>query len=186
LKIVSEDYKLAPIGDVGEICIRSPITNSFLGYLENDEATMKAISRTGWVHTSDMGFIDHRGKLTILGRGADMIKRATVLISPVEVENVLIKHPDVKDVLVVGVPDGRLYEELCACVIPKENSILESSVKAFKDWMSRQLTPDEQGLSMNPKYLLMMKEFPKTNTGKSDRKATKTTAAQELELEHMG
>ena len=185
LKIVDEDKRLLPVGQVGEICIRSPVTKSFLGYLENPQATAKTISPTGWVHTGDMGYIDDRGKLIISGRRADMIKRATTKISPVGIERVLLKYPDVEDVIVVGVPDDRLFEELCACVIPKENSTLELDSKVFEDWMARQWTPSETGLEKKPRYLLFMKEFPKNNTGKTDRKTIKDTAMRKLQLRYL-
>ena len=182
LKIVDEDKQLLPVGQVGEICVRSPVTNSFRGYLENPQATAKTISPTGWIHTSDMGFIDDRGKLIISGRCADMIKRASQKIFPVEIETVLLKYPDVKDVVVVGVPDDRLFEEICACVIPKQSSTLETDAKAFEDWMARQWAPSQTGLELKPKYLLLMKEYPKTDTGKTDRKSIKATAMGKLQL----
>ena len=130
-----------------------------------------------------MGILDDKGKLRLSGRRSDMIKRATVKIFPAEIEKVLVRHPDVKDTVVVGVPDARLYEELCACVIPKKGSTLESSVAAFEEWMDHQWTPDEQGLTLKPKYLVIMEEFPKTKTGKSDRKVIRVAAAEKLEIE---
>ncbi|KAK3735621.1 hypothetical protein QZH41_007397 [Actinostola sp. cb2023] len=149
LKIVDENIQVLPVGQVGEICLRSP--KAFLKYLFSPDATSKTVSRTGWVHTGDLGKINSKGRLTITGRKDDMIKRATVKIFPAEVEKVLTKYDDVKDASVVGVPDVRLYEELCACIIPKKGSALESDMADFEKWMSQTFTPDEQGLTLKPK-----------------------------------
>ncbi|KAK3735623.1 hypothetical protein QZH41_007399 [Actinostola sp. cb2023] len=154
LKIVDENIQVLPVGQVGEICVRSPAT--FLEYLFNADATSKTISRTGWVHTGDLGKINSRGRLTITGRKDDMIKRATVKIFPAEVEKVLTKYDDVKDACVVGVPDVRLYEELCVCIIPKKGSALESDMADFEKWMSQTFTPDEQGLTLKPNFKMAL------------------------------
>ncbi|KAK3746027.1 hypothetical protein QZH41_003241 [Actinostola sp. cb2023] len=181
LKIVDENIQVLPVGQVGEICVRSP--SDFVEYLFNPDATSKTISRTGWVHTGDLGKINSRGRITITGRKDDMIKRATVKIFPAEVEKVLTKYDDVKDASVVGVPDVRLYEELCACIIPKKGSALESDMSEFEKWMSQTFTPDEQGLTLKPKYVLLVDDFPKTKTGKLDRRALKITAAKKLGMD---
>jgi acyl-CoA synthetase (AMP-forming)/AMP-acid ligase II len=176
VRIIDEDRRLVEVGTVGQISVRSPTT--FLGYLDDADETSKVISSTGWVHTGDVGSIDQRGKLTVSGRRSDMIKRATVKIYPAEVEQMIIKYPEVNDVAVVGVPDVRLYEELCACVIPKQGRPLDARV--FEEWASQQFPVDEQGLSMKPKYTLVMEEFPKTRTGKIDRKALREIAVGKL------
>ncbi|KAK3735624.1 hypothetical protein QZH41_007401 [Actinostola sp. cb2023] len=181
LKIVDENIQVLPVGQLGEICLRSP--SAFLEYLSNPDATSKTISRTGWVHTDDIGKMNSRGRLTITGRKDDMIKRATVKIFPAEVEKVLTKYDDVKDASVVGVPDVRLYEELCACIIPKKGSALESDMADFEKWMSQIFTPDEQGLTLKPKYVLLVDDFPKTKTGKLDRRALRITAAKKLGID---
>ncbi|KAK3735617.1 hypothetical protein QZH41_007394 [Actinostola sp. cb2023] len=108
LKIEDENIQVLPVGQVGEICVRSPI--AFVEYLSNPDATGKTISRTGWVHTGDLGKINSRGRLTITGRKDDMIKRATVKIFPSEVEKVLTKYDDVKDMPV------SLVFQMCACM----------------------------------------------------------------------
>ncbi|KAK3730892.1 hypothetical protein QZH41_002989 [Actinostola sp. cb2023] len=148
LKIVDENIQVLPVGQVGQICLRSP--KAFKEYLFNPDATSKTISRTGWLHTGDFGKVNSRGRLMITGRKDDMIKRAAVKIFPAEVEKVLTKYDDVKDASVVGIPDVRLYEELCACIIPKKGSALESDMADFEKWMSQTFTPDEQGLTLKP------------------------------------
>jgi fatty-acyl-CoA synthase len=181
LKIVDNNNCLVLIGDVGEICVRS--TPSFLGYFEDPEATSQAISPTGWFRTGDLGYINRSGKLMISGRTFDIIKRAVDKIAPAAVEKVLIEYPGVKDVVVVGVPDVRLGEELCACVVAKNRNILESSRTEFEEWMTQQWSVDQQGLSLKPKYVLVVEEFPQTNTGKTDRKALRVDAARKLGIE---
>ena len=76
-----------------------------------------------------------------------------------------------------------MYEELCACVIPQKGSTLETDVSEFEEWMTHQWTPDEQGLTLKPKYLVIMKEFTKNKTGKTDRNALKVTAARKLGID---
>lgn len=180
IKIIDENQFLLPVGHVGEICVRSP--NCLLGYLGNDKETSRVVLGTGWVHTGDMGVMNHKGRIKIKGRNSEMIKRAGVKIFPAEIEKVLINHPDVKEVAVVGIPEVRLYEELCACVIPKQESALnlKNNFSEFTEWLNRQWTVDEQGLSLKPEHLLLMKDFPITKTGKTDKKALKIIAAQNL------
>ncbi len=94
---------VVPIGMVGEICTRGYCV--MLGYNDNPEATARTIDGDGWLHTGDLGTMDARGFVRITGRVKDMIIRGGENIFPAEVENVLITHPGIAEVAVVGVPD---------------------------------------------------------------------------------
>jgi len=105
---------LLPVGAVGEICVRS--FGLMLGYNDNPEATAAAIDAEGWLHTGDLGTMDARGYVTITGRVKEMIIRGGENLFPAEIENVLLEHPDVAEVAVVGIPDER-WGEIVVCFL---------------------------------------------------------------------
>ncbi|OGO22335.1 MAG: hypothetical protein A2Z28_02130 [Chloroflexi bacterium RBG_16_51_9] len=113
VKIVDEEGKTLPVGEVGEILIKGPRVMS--GYWKDKEKTDKTIDKDGWVHTNDMAYKDEDGYIFLAGRSTDMIKRAGEWISPEEVEAVLQKHPKIEEVAIIGVPDDE-WGELPLCV----------------------------------------------------------------------
>lgn len=112
--ILDKDCKRLPVGEVGEICVRGPAV--FLGYHGNPEATDKAL-RGGWFHTGDLGRLDERGLLYITGRESDMYISGGSNVYPREVEEVLLTHPGVIEVAVLGVPDPKWGEVGVAVVV---------------------------------------------------------------------
>ncbi|WP_232080905.1 acyl-CoA synthetase [Variovorax sp. SRS16] len=108
-----------PTGEVGEICCRGPAV--FSGYHDNAEATGKAL-RGGWFHTGDLGRMDARGLLYITGRESDMYISGGSNVYPREVEEVLLTHPAVAEVAVLGVPDARWGEVGVAIVVRREGA----------------------------------------------------------------
>jgi acyl-CoA synthetase (AMP-forming)/AMP-acid ligase II len=110
------DLRLA--GD-GEILVRSDYL--FDGYWENPEATQEAL-RDGWFHTGDLGALDEEGYLSIVGRKKELIRTGGESFSPGEVEAALVTHPAVAEVAVVGLPDVRWGEIVCAVVVPQGDS----------------------------------------------------------------
>jgi acyl-CoA synthetase (AMP-forming)/AMP-acid ligase II len=102
-----------PLGEIGEICCRGPAV--FAGYHDNPEATAKAL-RGGWFHTGDLGRLDARGLLTITGRESDMYISGGSNVYPREVEEVLLTHPGVAEVAIVGLPDTK-WGEIGAAVV---------------------------------------------------------------------
>lgn len=96
-----------PVGQVGEICCRGPAV--FAGYHDNPEATAKAL-RGGWFHTGDLGRLDGKGLLYITGRESDMYISGGSNVYPREVEEVMLTHPAVAEVAVLGVPDAKWGE----------------------------------------------------------------------------
>jgi acyl-CoA synthetase (AMP-forming)/AMP-acid ligase II len=112
--ILDADMRPLPVGEVGEICCRGPAV--FAGYHDNPEATTKAL-RGGWFHTGDLGRLDERGLLYITGRESDMYISGGSNVYPREVEEVLLTHPGVAEVAVLGVPDAKWGEIGVAVVV---------------------------------------------------------------------
>ncbi len=106
-----------PVGAVGEICARSYAV--MIGYNDDTKATARTIDANGWLHTGDLGTMDARGYVRITGRVKDMIIRGGENLFPAEIENVLLEHPAVAEIAVVGVPDARLGEAVAAFVRPE-------------------------------------------------------------------
>ena len=115
--IFDEAMNRLPPGAVGEICCRGPAV--FLGYNDNSLATSKAL-RGGWFHTGDLGRMDERGLLYITGRESDMYISGGSNVYPREVEEVLLTHPGVAEVAVLGVPDAKWGESGIAVVVPRQ------------------------------------------------------------------
>ncbi len=105
---------VVPVSQVGEICARGYCV--MLGYNDNPKATADAIDADGWLHTGDLGTMDARGYVRVTGRVKEMIIRGGENLFPAEIENVLLEHPDVAEVAVVGVPDER-WGEVVACFV---------------------------------------------------------------------
>ena len=103
-----------PRGEPGEFCTRG--YSVMLGYWNDPSATAEAIDAARWMHTGDLATMDDDGYCTIVGRIKDMVIRGGENVYPREVEEFLYGHPDVADVQVIGVPDAKYGEELCAWV----------------------------------------------------------------------
>ncbi|MFR9807316.1 class I adenylate-forming enzyme family protein [Pseudonocardia sp. RS010] len=119
------DGGVVPLGAEGEICGRGH--QMMVGYLDDPVATSAALDADGWLHTGDLGSMDERGYLRITGRLKDMIIRGGENISPREVEDVLFEHPDVAEVVVLGVPHAELGETVAAVVRTVPDSALTSA-----------------------------------------------------------
>ena len=112
--ILDENLQALPTGEVGEICCRGPAV--FAGYHDNPEASAKAL-RGGWFHTGDLGRLDERGLLYITGRESDMYISGGSNVYPREVEEVLLMHPGVAEIAVLGVPDAKWGEIGVAVIV---------------------------------------------------------------------
>ncbi|KAJ1657096.1 hypothetical protein IWQ61_003439 [Dispira simplex] len=163
-----------PLGQEGELCTRG--FGVMAQYWNDPENTSKSIDQDGWMYTGDLAAFDQEGYCRIVGRTKDMIIRGGENIYPVEIENFLFKHPKVKNVLVVGVPDKKFGEQVCACVIPADAQdpfIMEE----IRDFCQEKLAHFKV-----PKYVLNMEMFPKTVTGKIKRNELRTIATERLGL----
>jgi fatty-acyl-CoA synthase len=118
--ILNADMDAVALGEIGEICCRGPAV--FSGYYANEEATKKAL-RGGWFHTGDLGRFDKRGLLYITGRESDMYISGGSNVYPREVEEVLLTHPSVAEVAIVGMPDAKWGEVGIAVVVARPGYI---------------------------------------------------------------
>lgn len=144
-------------GVEGEICIRGYTVMK--GYYKEPELTKAAIDADKWLHTGDLAYMDERGNLHITGRLKELIIRGGENIAPGEIEAVILSDPRVRETKVVGVPDSHYGEEICACVVLKQNSSMtEEEV--------RKLVEASLCEYKIPRYVLFMNEFPKTSSGK--------------------
>lgn len=116
LRIVDDDGREAPVGAVGEVWTRS--AQNMLGYWNNPAATAATITDDAWLRTGDIGYVDHDGFVYLHDRKKDMIVSGGENVYPTEVENVLMTHPDVDDVAIIGVPDEKWGEAVKAVVVP--------------------------------------------------------------------
>lgn len=132
IKIVDSSGNGAGAEEVGEILTRGPC--GFSGYYKDPETTAKCRTRDGWYKTGDLGKIDRRGFLSIVGRAKEMIIRGGQNIYPIEIENILLTHPKVLAVGIVGIPDPFMGERCCACVVSKsgESFTFEEMIQFLK------------------------------------------------------
>jgi acyl-CoA synthetase (AMP-forming)/AMP-acid ligase II len=153
--IVSEEGIPVPAGEVGEIVARGP--RMMRGYWQQEAATRDAI-RSGWVYTGDLAYQDEDGYIYLAGRAKDFIKRGGEMISPEEVEQVLISHPEVDDAAVIGVPDLEWGEEVRAVVVRRSTSLDE---KALMEHCHQRLASFKQ-----PRSVVFVDELPRNAMGK--------------------
>ena len=111
-----ETGQALPAGEVGEIRVKGPL---FTAYYKEPEKTRVSFDGDGFFHTGDLGMLDANGRLYYRGRLKEMVKSGGINIAPIEVEEVLMRHPEVRTAYVIGVPDAALDEVLAAIVIPK-------------------------------------------------------------------
>jgi cyclohexanecarboxylate-CoA ligase len=157
LRVVTLEGKEAGIGEEGELRAKAP--QLMKGYLDAS-LDADAFDEDGWFRTGDLGRIDADGMVTITGRVKDVIIRNMENVSAKEVEDILFTHPDIADVAVIGVPDPKTGERVCAVVVAKEGSevTFESMVAHCK----------EQGLMTQklPERLELVDALPRNPTGK--------------------
>ena len=131
-----------------------------LGYWEQPDKTADAIDAARWMHTGDLAVMRDDGYANIVGRIKDMVIRGGENIYPREIEEFLYTHPDITDVQVIGVPDEKYGEELCAWVQLREGSDPLDAQKV------REFAADKLAHYKIPRYVLVVEEFPMTVTGK--------------------
>ncbi|MFY0407663.1 AMP-binding protein [Solicola sp. PLA-1-18] len=167
-----------PRGTPGELCTRG--YSVMLGYWADEEKTDEAIDRARWMHTGDLAEMRSDGYTNIVGRIKDLVIRGGENLYPREIEEFLYTHPDIADVQVVGVPDERYGEELCAWVRMREGAtpLDADAVKAFCDGrLARHKVP---------RYVMVVEEFPMTVTGKVRKVQMREESARVLGLRASG
>ncbi|RHW23757.1 AMP-binding protein [Nocardioides immobilis] len=163
-----------PRGTPGEFCTRG--YSVMLGYWEDAEKTAEAIDADGWMHTGDLAVMREDGYCNIVGRIKDMVIRGGENIYPREIEEFLYTHPDVEDVQVIGVPDEKYGEELCAWVKLRAGAgpIDAEAVRAF--------ATGKLAHYKIPRYVKVVEEFPMTVTGKIRKVQMREQTTKELGL----
>ena len=161
LRIVDEEERELPPGEVGEICCRSPFLMQ--GYWRAPELTAAAL-RGGWFHTGDLGYVDEDGYLYVVDRKKDLIIRGGFNVFPRDVEDALLEHPAVALAAVVGRPDERYGEEVVAFVSVRNGSdVTPDDLVAY--------AKERIGGYKYPREVRIVPDVPLTPVGKVDRKA---------------
>jgi fatty-acyl-CoA synthase len=165
---------VVPRGRDGELCTRG--YSVMLGYWNEPAKTAEAIDAARWMHTGDLAVMDEAGYLNIVGRIKDMVIRGGENVYPREVEEFLYAHPDIEDVQVVGVPDLKYGEELCAWVKLRPGSELTAE-------QVREFCVGKIAHYKVPRYVRFTDQFPMTVTGKVQKFKMRATSVEELGLE---
>ncbi len=173
VKIVDGDGRIVPPGTAGELCTRG--YSVMLGYWDDAEQTAEAIDAARWMHTGDLATMDEDGYCNIVGRIKDMVIRGGENVYPREIEEFLFRHPEIEAVQVVGVPDVKYGEELCAWIQLKAGASAGSEdIKVFC-----------QGQIAHykiPRYIKFVDAFPMTVTGKVQKFIMREAMIEELGL----
>ena len=173
VKIIDAGGHVAPRGVAGELLTRG--YSVMRGYWNDAERTRDVIDAGGWMHTGDLGVIDDDGYCNIVGRVKDMIIRGGENISPREIEEFLYLHPAVFDVAVVGVPDPKYGEEVCACIR------LRPDMTASEDEI-REFCRNRIAHYKVPRYVRFVESFPLTISGKVQKYLIREHMRTELKL----
>ncbi len=177
VKIVDPDTgAVVPIGQRGEFCTKG--YSVMHGYWGDEAKTREAIDEGGWMHTGDLATMDAEGYVNIVGRIKDMVIRGGENIYPREIEEFLYRHAQVQDVQVVGVPDQKYGEELCAWIIAKPGTKpTEDDIRAFcKGQIAHYKVP---------RYIRFVTSFPMTVTGKIQKFKIRDEMKDQLGLEEQ-
>ena len=174
VKIVDEQGATVPRGQPGELCTRG--YSVMIGYWDDPEKTAEAIDSEGWMHTGDLATIDDEGYCNIVGRIKDMVIRGGENVFPREIEEYLFRHPKIEDVQVIGVPDPRYGEEICAWI----------KLRAGETSSREEITAFCKGQIAHykiPRYVKFVDAFPMTVTGKIQKFEMRKAMIAELGLD---
>ncbi|SVE21009.1 uncharacterized protein METZ01_LOCUS473863, partial [marine metagenome] len=170
---VDSDGRIVAPGETGEILTRG--YNVMLGYWGDEEKTAEAIDAAGWMHTGDLGTMDEYGYGNVVGRIKDMVIRGGENVYPREIEEYLHRHEAIQDVQVIGVPDERFGEELCAWIVLYEGQ--SANEQEIKEFCRGQIAHYKV-----PRYIKFVSEFPMTVTGKVQKFVMREQMIEELNL----
>ena len=165
-KLVDDDGNEVPDGTPGEVWARGP--NFAAGYFMRPEATDSAFTEDGWFRGRDVLVRQRDGNYRYLARADDIINRGGEKIDPRQVEEVLIGHPKVQDVVVVGMADPKLGERVCACVTPASEDGAPADPPTL-DELREHLRANDMARFMWPEKLMVLEELPTTYSGKVQR-----------------
>jgi fatty-acyl-CoA synthase len=173
IKIVDGDGRIVPRGVAGEFCTRG--YSVMRGYWNDEAKTREAIDAAGWMHTGDLATMDEEGYVNIVGRIKDLVIRGGENVYPREVEEFLYRHPKVQDVQVVGVPDPKYGEELCAWIRLREGQ--QASAEEIREFCRGQIAHYKV-----PRHIRFVDAFPMTITGKVQKYLMRRESIEALGL----
>jgi acyl-CoA synthetase (AMP-forming)/AMP-acid ligase II len=157
--ILDDEHRVLPSGERGEVAIRG--TTVVDGY-ENNPAANEAAFTGGWFRTGDEGVLDDEGYLFLTGRLKEQINRGGEKISPLEIEEVLLRHPAIAEAVTFAIPHDKLGEEVGAAVVLIEGHVATEA--ELREFLRGQLAPFKV-----PKQIVVVAEIPKGATGKLQR-----------------
>ena len=174
IKVIdAETGQTVAIGETGEFCTKG--YSVMHGYWGDEARTREAIDRDGWMHTGDLATMDAEGYVNIVGRIKDMVIRGGENVYPREIEEFLYQHPAVSDVQVIGVPDEKYGEELCACIILKPG--IQPSADNIRAFCTGKIAHYKV-----PRHIRFVESFPMTITGKVQKFVMRENIKRELGL----
>jgi acyl-CoA synthetase (AMP-forming)/AMP-acid ligase II len=156
--IVGDDGRELPVGTVGEIVGRGPITMP--GYYNRPEQTTATL-RDGWLYTGDLGYVDDDGFLFLVDRKKDMIDSGGVKVYPKDIEEIACRHPAIREVAVFGIPHERWGETPVAAVVLREPGA--ASAEDIKTWINAHVAAKYQRVER----VVVMDDFPRNAAGKT-------------------
>lgn len=161
--VLDEAGNKVPADERGEVCIRG--ANVTGGYKTADPGANAAAFAHGWFHTGDIGVMDGEGYVRLVGRIKELINRGGEKISPIEVDSVLLGHPDVAQAVSFGVPDDKYGEEIHCAVIPRGGAAVALGEEEVVAFCRKNLAAFKV-----PKKVYIADDLPKTATGKIQRR----------------
>jgi fatty-acyl-CoA synthase len=173
VKIVDAQGRIVPRGQTGEFCTRG--YSVMRGYWNDPDKTREAIDEAGWMHTGDLATMDDEGYVNIVGRLKDMVIRGGENVYPREIEEFLYRHPKVQDVQVVGVPDAKYGEELCAWIRLRDGQ--QATADEIREFCRGQIAHYKI-----PRHVRFVSEFPMTITGKVQKYLMRQQSIEALGL----
>ncbi|CAG9326345.1 unnamed protein product [Blepharisma stoltei] len=171
-KLINKKGKIVERGEVGEICIRG--YSVFKHYWGDEKATKETIDHNGWMHSGDLGTLDEDGYIRIVGRNKDLIIRGGENIYPAEIEELLMKHPNIEVASIFGIPDHIGGEQVCAWIKMKPGKP-EISYASVVEYLKGKLSDYKI-----PKSMKVVNSFPITSSGKIMKYVMKDMHIQEL------
>jgi len=179
LKVLGQDDKELPAGQEGDLVMRGP--QQCLGYFKNPQLNEESFLQDRWFRTGDLAVIDSQGYVKITGRRKELIIRGGANISPLEIEQTLIGEPGIDQLAIIGIPDERLGERICACLVANPDGKTPSLSELIAITRSK-------GLAKNkwPESLQIVDAFPVTAAGKLRRSVLQQQIIEKLNTEEPG
>jgi len=168
---------LLGIGEIGEIAYRGPFL--FICYFKDPQRTEETRNSEGWFFTGDMGVLDEKGYLRLAGRKKDLINRGGTKIFPDDIENILHLHPKILKAAVIGMPDYRLGEKVCAYIIPKKGETI--TLEEVVQFMESQKVMKYK----IPERIEVVDEFPMLPSGKIKKESLRQDILEKLKKEQQ-